>query len=104
MPKPPNHIPGSTIPQKPASTRQPVSAGFPEPLPSAPAAPSEKEIDMPLLDYFAGQALGGYLAGRLAIPNTEVSPYDVAELAYQYAEAMLSERVKHMGPREEPIF
>ena len=100
MPRPANR----TIPKKPASTRQPASVGFSELLPSAPAAPVAMEIDMPLLDYFAGQALGGYLAGRLAIPNTEVSAYDVATLAYQYAEAMLSERVKHMGPREEPIF
>jgi hypothetical protein len=62
------------------------------------------EIDMPLLDHFAGQALAGYLAGKLSIPNTEVSSSYAAELAYQYAEAMLRERVKHMDPREEPIF
>lgn len=44
---------------------------------------------MTLRDYFAGQALAG-LVGSAAVANGE----DVADVAYQLADAMLQERKK----------
>jgi hypothetical protein len=50
---------------------------------------------MTLRDWFAGQALGGILAGYHANPNMGgVSPPMWAEDAYQYADAMLAQREK----------
>lgn len=45
---------------------------------------------MSLRDYFAGQALAGYLAH----PDSEINMTFVAKWAYQYADAMLAERQK----------
>ena len=45
---------------------------------------------MSLRDYFAGQALAGYLANAKAESRVAV----VAEWAYDYADAMLAERQK----------
>lgn len=50
---------------------------------------------MSLLDYFAGQALAGILAGGFAdtIPHDDVGGGDqAAGFAYQYADAMLKAR------------
>lgn len=48
---------------------------------------------MSLRDYFAGQALAGYLANAKAESRVAV----VAEWAYDYADAMLAERQKERG-------
>ncbi len=57
-----------------------------------PAFPSDRfgELGMSLRDYFAGQALAGYLANAKAESRVAV----VAEWAYDYADAMLAERQK----------
>ena len=49
--------------------------------------------EMALRDYFAAQALNGYLAGR---NSTHVSSRcnDVADACYAYADAMLAAREK----------
>lgn len=47
---------------------------------------------MTLRDWFAGQAMAGYL---LAMPeDDEASIMEVAEISYMLADAMLSERIK----------
>lgn len=43
---------------------------------------------MTLRDYFAGQAL----AGALADPTCDVSPVELAKIAYREADAMLAAR------------
>jgi hypothetical protein len=43
---------------------------------------------MSLRDYFAGQAL----AGALADPTCDVSPIELAKIAYREADAMLAAR------------
>ena len=43
---------------------------------------------MTLRDYFAGQAL----AGALADPTCDVSPIELAKIAYREADAMLAAR------------
>lgn len=45
---------------------------------------------MSLLDYFAGQALGGSII-------TTDEPQELASHAYEVAEAMLAERAKRMS-------
>lgn len=48
-------------------------------------------------DWFAGQALAGILAGGFAgtIPHDDVNGgADAAFFAYQYADAMISEKLK----------
>ncbi|WP_216726050.1 hypothetical protein [Hymenobacter siberiensis] len=47
---------------------------------------------MTLLDYFAGKALGGYLA------NADAYKDDAAKWAYDVAEMMLAERAKRLTP------
>ncbi|MES2027371.1 MAG: hypothetical protein V4448_17630 [Pseudomonadota bacterium] len=63
----------------------------PPPAPPLPRLPIENN---PLRDHFAGLAL----MGALAYPGTKIAakntPQDYAELAYQMADAMLSERAK----------
>ena len=48
---------------------------------------------MSLRDYFAGQAL----AGQSSIPRIAWSFKDIAEFAYEQADAMLAERQKERG-------
>ena len=43
---------------------------------------------MTLRDYFAGQAL----AGALADPTCDISPVELAKIAYREADAMIAER------------
>ena len=47
-----------------------------------------------VLDYFAGKALAGMLAG-----NVDLYDYEKAEWAYEMAEAMLKERNKRFTPQ-----
>lgn len=47
-------------------------------------------LGMSLRDYFAGQAL----AGQSSIPRIAWSFKDIAEFAYEQADAMLAERQK----------
>lgn len=62
-----------------------------------------KEPGMTLRDYFAGQAIGGMLAGAMSNPPplgasaAEMRVSFVAE-AYRYADAMLAERAREQGP------
>jgi hypothetical protein len=49
--------------------------------------------DITLRDYFAAKALGSLL-NVLAIKNLEVTPENIAALAYKRADAMLEERSK----------
>ena len=56
---------------------------------------------MTLLDYYAGKALEGILAGGFAdtIPHDDVTGgADVAFFAFNYAEAMLQERERRLKP------
>ena len=46
--------------------------------------------DMTMRDYFAGQALRGFVADKLVQPSYE----QVTEACYGLAEAMLKERIK----------
>ncbi len=58
-----------------------------------------------VLDYFAGQALAGFLAGDLAKGHARISgpgsstlsPVTVADLAYDMAAALIAERQKRMS-------
>lgn len=54
---------------------------------------------MSLLDYFAGQALQGCLAGMMSTNNDDLdlSYAGVARDCYGYATAMLAERKRRMG-------
>jgi hypothetical protein len=49
---------------------------------------------MTLRDWFAGQALGGFLADY----TIQCGPGDAAKSAYQYADAMIAERAKSRTP------
>jgi hypothetical protein len=49
---------------------------------------------MTLRDWFAGQALAGYLAAN---PEPELGSMNAAGAAYRYADAMLIERAKGGG-------
>lgn len=81
-------------------TEQPKDGG-----PAFPARPREQMMGgtisatnegMSLRDWFAGQALMGVLAGGLAdtIPHDDINGgRDAAFFAYQYADAMIAERV-----------
>ncbi len=58
---------------------------------------NEAQEGMFLIDYFAGQALTGYLA-IFADPGEIVPPSDVAaKAAYDFAQAMIAERAKRMS-------
>lgn len=59
-------------------------AAFPEPINSQCGG-------MSLRDYFAAKAMQGIAS---AAPHNCVDPRDVAEDAYQFADAMLAERAK----------
>ena len=48
----------------------------------------EPDRGMTLLDYFAGQAIGGF---------TDLKPAVAAEYAYLFANAMLADRAKGSG-------
>ncbi len=52
---------------------------------------------MTLLDWFAGQALGGLIAGPNVYAGPIRSAEDVADLAYAYADAMLAARKQVRG-------
>ncbi len=71
----------------------------PLPIPTAPPAEGERS----LLDYFAAQAINGLLAGQLAVPNTVLTPTETARLAYDYAEALLSERIRRSPSLPAPV-
>lgn len=47
---------------------------------------------MSLRDYFAGKALGAYLAGRNIGDGRDTFPMGVAQACYRYADAMLKAR------------
>ena len=53
-----------------------------------PMCGEHSEWGMTLRDYFAGQAL----AGALADPTCDVSPIELAKIAYREADAMLKAR------------
>ncbi len=79
-------------------TKKP-DGGAAYPLPSDASADGRR--GMTLRDYFAGQALQGFLAGPMATALEKVASrrgIDVDELAskaaYEYADAMLKEREK----------
>lgn len=129
MPRPANRLPGSSAkPAKKAAGRPPKRSYetmkaddfFPssnhtgppaessppfsmpdQPLPTPTALPAESERS--LLDYFAAQAINGLLAGKLAIPNTVLTPTETARLAYDYAEALLSERSRRSPSLAAPV-
>ncbi len=67
---------------------------FPQPIASNDFAHSTDSVraGMTLLDYFAGQALAGYLDND--------TPPGAASLAYQAAEAMMAERAKRAENQE----
>jgi hypothetical protein len=48
-------------------------------------------MGMTLRDWFAGQALGAYLAGRNGDSRDTARPH-VAQTCYEYADAMLKAR------------
>ena len=58
-----------------------------------PAAPSGSHTGLNYLDYFAGQALIGILASKAGVPEDEVDPEAVANLAWVVAIEMVSRRV-----------
>lgn len=129
MPRPANRLPGSSAkPAKKAPGRPPKRSYqtaeaddfFPssdhtgpsaepslpfsipsQPLAIPPAPPAESEQS--LLDYFAAQAINGLLAGKLAVPNTVLIPTEIASLAYDYAEALLSERIRRSPSLAAPL-
>lgn len=49
---------------------------------------------MTLRDFFAGQILAGWAAGREQSLQEKNEPEHVAETCYRYADAMLKERKK----------
>lgn len=53
----------------------------------------ENSTEITLLDFFAGQALAGMNANPGNDSNTE---YQLAEIAYDFAEAMLAERKRRL--------
>jgi len=63
---------------------------------NAPAFPQGDAPGMNQLDWFAGQALSGILAGMEAVhPESSLpKPKHVAEFAYELAQAMCEERKK----------
>lgn len=92
---------------------------FPRPFSGADATVDFSGFDnaqsgMSLLDYFAGQALVGHIAGWLvndrvateATSETVAGGYDdvmayIAENVFDTAESMLAERAKRMSPPEQ---
>jgi hypothetical protein len=61
-----------------------------------PAFPTPDPSDnwgMTLRDWFAGQALAGWLASFAGM-SVSMKPENMALEAYQFADAMLAERVK----------
>lgn len=64
---------------------------MPFPFDSPSPLPTQSDgLKVGLRDYFAGQALAGLLADR----NAELNPNLNAKWAYEYADAMLTERAK----------
>lgn len=52
---------------------------------------TEIQAGMTLRDWFAGKALEGMLGGE---PGSHLVPPNAAELAFEYADAMIAERAK----------
>jgi len=72
-----------------------TGAAFPEAYwPTPDSDQPNYRSGMSLRDWFAGQALAGMLAGRLAWvdPGNPVSEW--ATHAYEFADAMLAERIR----------
>jgi hypothetical protein len=70
---------------------------FPSQIPT-PGGGTTYYTGMLLRDWFAGQAMLGFLSGPGLIerdPNRRPTP--VARLAYEFADAMLAERLKAKG-------
>jgi hypothetical protein len=66
---------------------------FPQTLSTIPAAsqePLETYQGMDLLDYFAAKAM----AALISDPNLDVEMSRLADISYQYANAMMKERTK----------
>lgn len=125
MPRPANRLPGNSAkPAKKATGRPPKTmkaddffppsyytelpkepfpaVSIPDqslPIPTVPPAESERS----LLDYFAAQAINGLLAGKFAVPNTVLTPTETARLAYDYAEALLNERIRRSPTLPAPV-
>ncbi len=92
---PPSHY--TELPQEPFP-----AVSIPDqslPIPAAPPAESERS----LLDYFAAQAINGLLAGKFSVPNTVLTPTETARLAYDYAEALLNERIRRSPTLLAPV-
>ncbi len=71
-------------------------SAFPIPLDNSPGAYSA-DPGMTLRDYFAAKALVGMLANdgpEPSFPSFDKLAASMAEVAYQYADAMLAERDK----------
>lgn len=65
---------------------------FPPSIATTPMGDAYSENGMSLRDWFAGQALSGYLAD----PGCH-GPDQAAAICYQYADAMIAERSKGNG-------
>lgn len=66
---------------------------------ASPAAPATRgpdgvgaATDVPLRDWFAGQALVGLIPSPARPGVLPLSPSDMARVAYQYADAMMQAR------------
>ena len=62
--------------------------------PHAPPDARATSADVPLRDWFAGQALVGLIPSPARPGVLPLSPPDMARVAYQYADAMLQARSK----------
>lgn len=65
--------------------------------PAFPTSPDHALDGMSLRDYFAAQALAGYLAGHAGDDTPFPNSADAAKSAFLYADAMLRERRKIDG-------
>lgn len=65
-----------------------------------PAQPPSGGEPIKLRDWFAGQALAGYLAGQCGPGREDPNPYQTAAACWRYANAMYESRPKDDG--EQP--
>lgn len=72
-------------------TRNDGGPAFPRPQAETSIGGCMEQDGMSLRDWFAGQALAGYLCAN---PDRMVGTINAAENAYKYADAMLAERKK----------